>query len=69
MNISSQAKHLYNIPFSEDERQNMKLVIQSNLYTYLGILLEGRETFEESLLDKRNRQITDESTLDGNFSN
>ncbi|KAK4284644.1 hypothetical protein QN277_001446 [Acacia crassicarpa] len=64
--IVKQAKHLYNIPFSEEERQNIKLVIQSNLYTYLGILLEGRETFEESLLEKRGRQTADESTSAGN---
>ncbi|KAM1151938.1 hypothetical protein EV1_034255 [Malus domestica] len=52
--IFKQAKLLYNVPFSEDERQSIKFVIQSRLYSYLGILLEGREWFEEeSLIEKR----------------
>ncbi|MBA0642747.1 hypothetical protein Goklo_027090 [Gossypium klotzschianum] len=57
--IYKQAKILYNVPFSEDERQNIKLKIQCNLYGYLAILLEGRERFEEVLLENRKLQFAD----------
>ena len=57
---------LYGIPFSEDERQTMKFLIQRNLFGYLGILLEGRERFEEeSLLEKRKRCVTNKSGPSG----
>ncbi|MED6168372.1 Extra-large guanine nucleotide-binding protein 2 [Stylosanthes scabra] len=61
--IFKQAKHLYNVPFSEKERQTIKFVIQSNLFTYLGMLLEGCEYFQEKTsLEKRNTKHVDEST-------
>ncbi|KAM4098855.1 hypothetical protein ACJW30_07G110800 [Castanea mollissima] len=64
--IYKQAKILYGIPFSEDERQNIKFLIQRNLFGYLGVLLEGRERFEEeSLLEKRKRCAVDKSGPSG----
>ena len=54
-----QAKIVYNVPFSEDERQNVKFMIQSNLYSYLGILLEGRERFEEECLLEMRKKHAD----------
>ncbi|GFQ04249.1 extra-large guanine nucleotide-binding protein 1 [Phtheirospermum japonicum] len=50
-------------PFSEDERENIKLVTQSHVYSYIGTLPEGREPFEEeSLNELRQKQSCDGSS-------
>ncbi|KAJ6345919.1 hypothetical protein OIU78_008557 [Salix suchowensis] len=56
--IFKQARIVHNIPFSEDERQSIKSIIQCSLYGYMGILLEGCERFEEEcLIDKRRKSV------------
>ncbi|GFQ00631.1 extra-large guanine nucleotide-binding protein 1 [Phtheirospermum japonicum] len=35
--------------FKQDERERIKLVIQSHVYSYIGTLLEGRERFEKKV--------------------
>ncbi|KAG0478889.1 hypothetical protein HPP92_013608 [Vanilla planifolia] len=53
--LFKQAKFLYkSVPFTDDELESVKLMIQTNIYSYLGILLEGREHFEAQLLLEKN---------------
>lgn len=51
---------MYNSPFTEDERQEIKSVIQSKLYNYIGILLEDRERFEEESSNKMRMEHADQ---------
>lgn len=63
--IFKQAKIVYGVPFSYDEIQSIKFVIQKNVYSYIGILLEGRARFEEDYLVEMRRQQANESGPSG----
>ncbi|KAL7617658.1 hypothetical protein Lser_V15G03692 [Lactuca serriola] len=63
--IYKQAKTLYKIPFLENEREELKSLIQRNLYLYISILLEGLIKFEEEYSIQIRNKLVDQPCTSG----
>ncbi|GAB2220909.1 hypothetical protein Droror1_Dr00012067, partial [Drosera rotundifolia] len=53
-------RNLNNVCLSNEEREDIKFMIQRNLYGYLAVLLEGREQFEEEILTEMRKRCADQ---------
>ncbi|GAB2216587.1 hypothetical protein Droror1_Dr00024362 [Drosera rotundifolia] len=58
--IFKQVRNLNNVCLSKEEHEDIKFMIQRNLYGYLAVLLEGREQFEEEILTEMRKRRADQ---------